>query len=115
MKKLYHLFFILNILCSLMTFVNILFLSDYSELSIPLMIGVAIFYITMLVIYFKNIESVDKDILTLSIFAIFLIIYIVFMIHYQGNNSRTYNMLYFSKLIILPSIVYTLYNVLKRD
>lgn len=115
-KKVYNLFFILNILCSISIFVNILFLSSSSDLSIISMIGVIIFYIGIIYLYFKNDRDIcNRDIIFLSIFSIFLIIYIIFMLFFQSNNSRTYNMLYFSKLLLFPSIIYSLYNLFLSD
>lgn len=116
MKKLYHLFFILNILCSISIFINILFLAGYSSLSIPLMIGVIIFYLGILIIYFKKNVIIEKnDLILLSIYALFLIGYIIYIIIFQSSNGRTYNMLYFSKLLLLPSILYSLYNLFEKD
>lgn len=116
MKKVYHIFFILNILFSISIIVNILFLASYNTYSIPIMIGVIIFYLGIIITYFKkNIDIKREDFIVLSLYAIFLIFYIVYIINYQSNNSTTYNMLYFSKIILLPSLIYSIYNLFERD
>ena len=116
MKKLFSVFYLLNILFSIIIFINILFLAGYSSLSIPIFIGVLLFYIGMLFIYFRNNREVTKsDIFLLSLYALLMMVIIVLMIYYQSNNNRTFNLLYFSKILLVPSLFYILCNIYRDE
>lgn len=116
MKKIIPLFFILNILCGLITLINYAFLYKYSSMSIPTLIIFIIFYITSFITYFKKKESINNlDLIITTIYIIFMAIILVFSILYQNNNGETYNMMYFTKFLLIPHILYIIINLVKSD
>lgn len=114
MKKIIPLFFILNILCGLATLINYELLYKYSSMSIPIIILFIIFYITSIIIYFKKKEDINNlDLIITTIYIIFMAIILVFSILYQNNNGETYNMMYFTKFLLIPHILYIIINLIK--
>lgn len=115
MKKIIPLFYILNIICGLVTLINYEFLYKYNSFSIPTLIIFLIFYSISIFIYIKNKKNIDNlDLIITSIYIIFIGIILTFSIIYQSNNVETYNMMYFTKFLILPHITYIIYNIIKE-
>lgn len=114
MKKIIPLFFIINILCGLLTLINYECLYNYNSLSILTIIIFLIFYGISLFIYFKNKKDINNlDLIITSIYIVFMGITLIFSIIYQDNNEETYNMMYFTKFLLLPHITYIIYSLLK--
>lgn len=114
MKKIIPLFFILNILCGLATLINYEILYKFNSYSILTIIVFLIFYGISIFIYFKNKNEISNiDLIITSIYIIFAGFILIFSIIYQNNNEETYNMMYFTKFLILPHITYIIYSLLK--
>lgn len=115
MKKIYNVFFCLNILCGIIMLINYEFIFNYSRISLPITIGFIFVYAIFLFLYFKRDNNIGRlEITTTSIYILFLLIILLFSIIYQTNNSYTYNMLYFTKILILPHFIYIIFNCLKN-
>lgn len=114
MKKIIPIFYILNILCGLLSIINYELLYKYSDTSILILIGFIIFYIVSLIIYFKNKNEISNlDLVVTSIYILFMAGVLVFSILYQNSNSENYNMMYFTKFLLLPHLIYIIFNLIK--
>lgn len=114
MKKIIPIFYILNILCGLTTIINYEILYKFNSSSIPLLVGFLIFYIIAIILYFKNKNEISKlDFIVTSIYIIFIATVLLFSILYQNNHGENYNMMYFTKLLLMPHILYIIYNLIK--
>ena len=114
MKKIIPIFYILNILCGLSSIINYELFYRYNDTSIPILIGFIIFYIVALIIYFKNKNEISNlDLIVTSMYIVFMSGVLVFSILYQNSNSENYNMMYFTKFLLLPHITYIIFNLIK--
>lgn len=114
MKKGFTALFLLNIILGIMIFVSYNFIfSGISSESIILFIGLILIYIISIVIYFKRKKEITLyDMIISSIYYLFLIVYFVFSIKYQNNNSDTFNMMYLSSLINVLHFIYLIFGVI---
>ena len=115
MKKLNIILYLFNILIGIMIFVNYFFIFNFNGVSIPLFILLILFYIVVLILFFKRDKTMNKlDIITYSLFYTFIIFIFIFSMIYQVNNNATYNLLYFTKYMILPHLLLIFYNLKTR-
>lgn len=116
MKRISIILHLLNILIGIMIYSNYFFVFNYNSYSIPLFIPILIFYIVMSIIYFKNNNTFDKtDILFNSIYYLFILSLFIFSMIYQVNNSYTFNLIYFTKFMIIPHIIKEFYDIIKKN
>lgn len=114
MRKIIPLFYILNILCGFISLINYEMLYKYSCVSIPILVGFFLFYILAIIIYFKNKNEIGNlDIIVTSTYIIFMGIVLTFSIIYQNSHSETYNMMYFTKFLLVPHLLYIIFNLIK--
>lgn len=114
MKRIIPLFYILNILCGFISLINYEILYKYTSVSIPILVGFVFFYVVAIIMYFKNKKEISSlDIIVTSIYIIFMGMVLIFSIIYQNNNSETYNMMYFTKFLLIPHLLYILFNTIK--
>lgn len=113
MRKIYLSVNIINIICGLLLFINCYFVFDYNNLSILFLIGLLLFYITAIIVMIKRKKDfTNLDIFVTSIYFIFFIIIFIFSIIMQNNNQETFNMMYYTKIIFIPHIIYVFYNLI---
>ena len=116
MKKINIVLILINILCGLLIFSNYFFIFNFSNISIPLALVISIFYLIVSIIFIKQNKKLEKiDIITNSIYYIFLIFMLIFSVIYQANNNETFNMMYFTKFLIIPHLIMILYNIKKTQ
>ena len=114
MKKINVILYLLNILIGIMIFTNYFFIFNPNKYSIILFILLMLFYIVILFLYFKSKKEMDKtDIIFNSLFYIFMITLFIFSMIYQVNNNLTYNLIYFTKYMIIPHLIKVFYDILK--
>ena len=114
MKKINIVLFLINILCGLLIFSNYFFIFNFSNISIPLALVISIFYLIVSIIFIKQNKKLEKiDIITNSIYYIFLIFMLIFSVIYQANNNETFNMMYFTKFLIIPHLLLIFINLVK--
>ncbi len=111
MKKLYLLLVILNNLAITLVLTNYS-ITLWNNIILPIIIFVLYLFITIKIIQRKKAMELI-DLITLSIYMLFLIIYFIFSIVYQIHNTSTFSMLYFSQFIIIPNILFNLFNLFK--
>lgn len=107
MKKLYMTILILNNIAS------IILICLFSN---NLILGVlsAIIFLTFIVAIIKRKRSIEMiDLINLSIYMIFVISLFIFSIVFQTTNTKTFSMVYFSEFLILPNILFNIYNLFK--
>ncbi|MBO5476095.1 MAG: hypothetical protein J5982_06325 [Bacilli bacterium] len=105
MKKLYLTLLILNNIASI---VLIIMFSN----SLILDILFTILFIIMTILIIKRKKSVDLiDLITLSIYMIFVISMFIFSIVFQTSNTKTFSMVYFSEFLIIPNLLVNIYNL----
>ena len=115
MKKIYNIFYILNIICGLLIFINYFYVFNYNNLSIILTILLLMFYIFSTIRYFKIKENIKKiDIIIFGIYIIFFISMLIFSVIYQINNPDTFNLMYYSKYLIIPHILVIMNSIIKE-
>lgn len=105
MKKLYLTLLILNNIASI---VLIIMFSN----SLILDILFTILFIIMTILIIKRKKSIDLiDLITLSIYMIFVISMFIFSIVFQTSNTKTFSMIYFSEFLIIPNLLFNIYNL----
>ena len=105
MKKLYLTLLILNNIASI---VLIIMFSN----SIILDVLFTILFIIMTILIIKRKRSIDLiDLITLSIYMIFVISMFIFSIVFQTSNTKTFSMIYFSEFLIIPNLLVNIYNL----
>lgn len=115
-KKIYTMFFILNILFTVLLVGNYLFIYNYTILSIPLFIFVLIGLIFVTAIFFKHKRDHDKyDLKIMIIYIIFSILIVIISFIYQLNNNEVNSLLYFQQYLIIPNIIYLLSTTTKAS
>ena len=106
MKKIYNIFYIINIICGLLIFINYFYIFNYNDLSILLTIALSAFYIFSTISFFKSKNEIDKiDVISAIIYIIFLTFILIFSVIYQINNPETFNLMYYSKYLIIPHLL----------
>lgn len=114
MKKTYTLLYLLNILAGICLVINYLFVFNNTSISPLIFIIILLFYIASIIYYFKRKKEVSYlDVIITTIYVLFITIVFIFSINYQANNPETFNMMYFSRLLILPHVIYIIYNLIK--
>ena len=110
-KKVYNLFYILNILCAIMLLINYLFIYNYSSINIFIFSIFLLFYIISLIIFFKNKKEYFKiDFIMLIIYIIFMIGLFISSIIIQNLFPLSYAILDFTRLMLIPHIIFIIYN-----
>lgn len=105
MKKLYLALLILNNIAS------IILIGMFSNSAI-LGILSALLFITMTICIIRRKKSIELiDLITISIYMIFIISMFIFSIVFQTANTKTFSMIYFSEFLIIPNILINVYNL----
>ena len=105
MKKLYLTLLLLNNIASI---VLIIMFSN----SLILDVLFTILFIIMAILIIKRKKSIDLiDLITLSIYMIFVISMFIFSIVFQTSNTKTFSMVYFSEFLIIPNLLVNIYNL----
>lgn len=105
MKKLYLTLLLLNNIASI---VLIIMFSN----SLILDVLFTILFIIMAILIIKRKKSIDLiDLITLSIYMIFVISMFIFSIVFQTSNTKTFSMIYFSEFLIIPNLLVNIYNL----
>lgn len=108
MKKIYLLLIILNNIASLLLITNHL----STGLNIFFIIGIAILYLSLTIAIIKRTRIIAKlDIISVSLYMLFVIFMLLFSIIYQNNNFYNFSMLYFSGILFVPSLIFNIYNL----
>lgn len=114
MKKINIILLLLNILIGIMIFCNYFFIFNFQSYSIPLFILLLVFYTIMLLLYFKTDKKMKVvDIIFSSLYYLFIISIFIFSMIYQVNNYNTFNLLYFTKYMVVPHLLYIFYYIIK--
>ena len=111
MKKIYNILVICNALLGLILLVfNYGIIKD--GLFILLFLLLISFYTYNTIKCIMNKKSLVRyDIVITSIYFIFINIFFVLSIVIQGSNPSMFTLLYHSRFLIVPSIIYSLYNI----
>lgn len=111
MKKLYLLLIILNNIATLLLITNYL----STGLNVFFIIGAIILYLSLTITIIKRMRGITKlDMITVSLYMLFVIFMFLFSIIYQNNNPYTFSMLYFSSVLFIPSLLFNIYNLIKN-
>lgn len=114
MKKIYNVFFFLNIISGILIMINYLFIFNYKDSSIPLFCILILFYIVASILYIKNKSTPNYlEYIITSIYIIYSIFIFIFSAIYQSNNSLIFSIMYYIKYLIIPNIIYVVYNIIK--
>lgn len=107
MKKLYLILLLLNNIAAI-----ILISTFSSNLILSILAAIVLIALTITIIKRKKlIETIDY--ITLSTYMLYVISLFIFSIIFQTSNPETFNMMYYSKCLILPNIIFNLFNLLK--
>lgn len=107
MKNLYLVLLALNNIAS------IILISMFSN-NIALGIISAILFIAFTIAIIKNKKKIELiDLITLSIYMVFVISIFIFSIIFQTSNTKTFSIIYFSQFLLLPNILFNIYNLFK--
>lgn len=113
MKKMYLLLIILNNIASTILIINY-FLIELNALKIFFIISAVILYLSLTIAIIKRGQIITSlDMITISIYMLFIIFMFLFSIYYQNQNPYTFSMLYFSSFLFIPSILFNVYNLFK--
>ena len=115
MKKMYNFLYLINIICGFFLLYNYLYVYEtihsYREL---IMIGSFIFYLLSTVLYFKKMFLIEKvDIAITSIYILIVLAVFSFGLIYQINVSGVFSMVYSNLLLLVPHILYIVYNIVR--
>ncbi len=107
MKKLYFALLILNNIAAT------ILIGTYSN-NIILLIPFALLFLILSITIIKRKKSIEIiDLINLSIYMIFVISLFIFSIIFQTSNPEMFSMMYFSKFLILPNVLFNLFNLFK--
>lgn len=107
MKNLYLVLLALNNIAS------ITLIGMFSN-NIALGIISAILFIVITIAIIKNKKKIELiDLITLSIYMVFVISIFIFSIIFQTSNTKTFSIIYFSQFLLLPNILFNIYNLFK--
>ncbi len=107
MKNLYLVLLVLNNIAS------IILIGMFSN-NIALGIISAILFIAFTIAIIKNKKKIELiDLITLSIYMVFVISIFIFSIIFQTSNTKTFSIIYFSQFLLLPNILFNIYNSFK--
>lgn len=107
MKNLYLVLLVLNNIAS------IILIGMFSN-NIALGIISAILFIAFTIAIIKNKKKIELiDLITLSIYMVFVISIFIFSIIFQTSNTKTFSIIYFSQFLLLPNILFNIYNLFK--
>lgn len=114
MKKMYLLLVVLNNIASILLITNYL-LTELNALKVFFIIGAVILYLSLTIAIIKRCRLITiLDMITISLYMLFVICMFFFSIYYQNRNPYTFSMLYFSSILFIPSILFNVYNLLKN-
>lgn len=113
MKKLYYLGNYFNLIFGIFLFINTYLLYSI-DLNVMLMfIGLLVFEIIMGVSYIKKSNTPKLiDYVGMSVYFVFIISSILFMLVYQARFNTNLNMVYFSKVLFIPHFLYAIIGCL---
>lgn len=110
MKKIFYLANISNLLFGLILFVNTYLIYEVSVNNVLLFIGVILFEVAMFFKYLiKSGDVAKEEYIVSSLYFIFMIFYLIFMLSYQSTNSGSLNIVYFSKILFIPHFLYAIF------
>lgn len=114
MKKMYLLLIILNNIASFLLITNYLS-TKLTNLKVFFIIATAILYLSLTIAIIKRCRIITTlDMITISLYMLFIIFMFLFSITYQNQNPYTFSMLYFSSVLFIPSILFNVYNLFKN-
>jgi hypothetical protein len=115
MRKTYNFIYLINIICGFLLFFNFLYVYEtidkYNDLIFAL---VFIFYVVADILFFRKrfiIEKIDLTITTIYILTCLSIF--IYSVYYQMMMPYVFSMVYFNLLLIIPHVLYIVYNVLR--
>ncbi len=107
MKKLFLLTNVLNLFIGIILFINTYIIYEVNINIVLTFIGIIIFEVTMFVSYvYGNKKIYFVDYLINSLYYIFIIGYISFMLYYQSNNIEVLSLVYYSRFLFIPHFIY---------
>ena len=115
MRKTYNLIYLINIICGFLLLYNFLFVYESINTNKELIFSLAfIFYVIADVLYFRKKRLVEKiDIIITTVYIITVIAVFMFSVYYQIVVPNVFSMVYFNSLLIIPHVLYIVYNVLR--
>ena len=115
MRKTYNFIYLINMICGFLLLFNFLFvyesISNYKEL----ILGISfIFYLLSDILYFRKKRLIEKiDIIITTVYIITIVTVFMFSVYYQMVVPNIFSLVYFNLLLIIPHILYIVYNVLR--
>ncbi len=115
MKKMYNFLYLINIISGFFLLYNYLYvyetISNYKGL---IMILVYIFYLVSTILFFRKKFLIEKiDYIITGIYLLTCISIFIFSLIYQMNVTEIFSMVYMNILLIVPHILYIIYNLVR--
>ena len=116
MRKAYNLLFLVNLVLGFLLFYNFLFVYEtIKEYNLVVLIIAFIFYLIVDILYFRVDRLIEKiDLINTSIYLIIVVLMFIFSVYYQMNIPGVFSMVYFNTLLLIPHVIYIVYNVLRN-
>lgn len=116
MRKIYNFIYLINLIVGFLLFYNFLFVYETIEKYNLLVLIIAfVFYLIADILYFRVDRLIDKiDLINTSIYIITMILIFIFSVYYQINVPYVFSMVYFNVFLLIPHIIYIVYNVLRN-
>lgn len=115
MRKAYNFIYIVNLLCGFLLFYNFLFVYEtIPNFKIPILIIAFVFYLVADILYFRKKFVINKiDLIITGIYITTCILVFIYSVIYQSGMYDIFSMVYFNTLLLVPHILYIVYNILR--
>lgn len=111
MKLVYNLMYFINIICGILLSINYLFIYNYTDISLVIFCLELIIYAFFIKNYLSIKQKISKQDLLFMIVYYFIIIFIIIgSVILQAITFVLYNMVYYQLILLIPHILYLLYN-----
>jgi hypothetical protein len=116
MRKTYNLVFLINLIVGFLLFYNFLFVYEtVDKYNLLILIIAFVFYLIADILYFRVDRLIDRiDIINTIIYIVTILLIFAFSVYYQMIMPDVFSMVYFNTLLIIPHVLYIVYNVLRN-
>ena len=115
MRKMFSFLYLVNIISGFFLLYNYLYVYEtihsYREL---IMVVSFIFYLAATILYFRKTMEIEKvDIAITAVLIATCLTVFIFSLIYQMNVTGVFSMVYLNMMLLIPHILYIVYNIIR--